>query len=153
MLTAQGSHPFKPFFWTVVSEGFANFAVLSLGGGGSVSPRKSRKSDFVPWKQHIKQIRSQCQCHHFGQIKQQRDLFKKMAPMLGLINLIACLIGEVLTPLNCCKVLAGNSYRVFTRKIQNDSNTSECLSWLIDKHLSESFLMGLPVNVFESSEL
>jgi hypothetical protein len=42
---------------------------------------------------------------------------------LGLISLIACSIGDVLTPLYCCKVLVGNSYKVFIRKLQNDPNT------------------------------
>jgi hypothetical protein len=60
---------------------------------------------------------------------------------------------DVLTPLNCCEVLAGNSYKVFTKKIQNDLNTEEQLSWLTDKHLSESFFMGLSVNVSVGSEL
>jgi hypothetical protein len=33
MLTVQGSHLLKLFLWTVISEDFANLAVLSLGVG------------------------------------------------------------------------------------------------------------------------
>jgi hypothetical protein len=48
---------------------------------------------------------------------------KKVAVKMGLINVIACLIGDVLSPLYCCNVIVGNSYKVFTRQIHNDLNT------------------------------
>jgi hypothetical protein len=71
-----------------------------------------------------------------------------MALRLGLIKL-NCVIGEVLTPLNCSDVSADNSYKVFTRKIQNLR-----MSVLVDsKHLSESFFMGWFINVPEGAEL
>jgi hypothetical protein len=52
-----------------------------------------------------------------------KEIYKKVALRLGLINLIVCHIGEVLTTLHCCKVLAGNSYKAFTKKIQHDPST------------------------------
>jgi hypothetical protein len=58
----------------------------------------------------------------FRQIKQQKDLLK-MSLRWAQLNLIVCPTENILTPLNCCKVLADNSYKVFTRKIQNDPNT------------------------------
>jgi hypothetical protein len=52
-----------------------------------------------------------------------KEIYKKVALRLGLISLIACPIEDVLRSLYGCKVLAGNSYKVFARKIQNDPNT------------------------------
>jgi hypothetical protein len=52
--------------------------------------------------------------------------------MQGLIDLKVCPIRDVPTPLNCYKVSVSNSYKAFTRKKQNDTNTHECLFWLID---------------------
>jgi hypothetical protein len=60
------------------------------------------------------------QCNLSGQIKQQRDLLK-MALRVGLIK-SNCPVEDVLTPLSCCKVSAGNGYEVCTRKMQNDPN-------------------------------
>jgi hypothetical protein len=74
--------------------------------------------------------------------------------MLSLINLIVCPMGDVPTPLSCCKVSVGNSYKAFTRKIQNDPNRYLRMSVLVDsKLLSESFFMSLSVNIPEGSEL
>jgi hypothetical protein len=45
-----------------------------------------------------------------------KEIYKIVALRLDLINLIACPIGDVLTSLNCCKVLVGNSYKVLQGK-------------------------------------
>jgi hypothetical protein len=64
-----------------------------------------------------------------------------------------CPVGNVLTPLNCCEVSADNSYKALQGKDKMTPIFKDYLSWLIDKHLSESFFMGLPVNVLDRSEL
>jgi hypothetical protein len=77
-LTARGSCLLKLFLWTVVSEDFASLAVLSLGW--ECLSWKVQKFRFCPMgegTQHIRQIKSQCQCELFSQIKQQRDYFFK----------------------------------------------------------------------------
>jgi hypothetical protein len=45
-------------------------------------------------------------------------------------NLIACLIGDVLTPLNCCKVWKGNSYKVLHEKYKTTPILKDiCPGW------------------------
>jgi hypothetical protein len=68
-----------------------------------------------------------------------------MALRLGFINLIVCPIGDVPIPLSCCRVSADKSYKALQGKYK--------MSWLINKHLSKAFFMGLPANVFEGLEL
>jgi hypothetical protein len=45
-----------------------------------------------------------------------KEIYKKVSLRLGLINLIACSIGDVLTLLNCCNVLIVNGYKVLQEK-------------------------------------
>jgi hypothetical protein len=63
-------------------------------------------------------MRSQCQGDLSDQIKQQRDLLKN-GLVWALLNLSVCPVGDVATHLNCCKLSADNSYKVYMRKIQN----------------------------------
>jgi hypothetical protein len=78
-------------------------AVLSTST--RVHPQKVQKVRFCPIE-----------------ILSQRDLLKNVALRLDLIKSNCLSHSEVYWPLNCRKVLAGNSYKVFTRKIQNNHN-------------------------------
>jgi hypothetical protein len=95
---------------------------------GVASPQKiiafSESQIFVPWKRGSNtsnRSKANANATFFGQIKQQRDLLK-MALRLGFLK-SNCLIQDVVTSLNCHEVSADSSYKVFTRKIQNDPNT------------------------------
>jgi hypothetical protein len=46
----------------------------------------------------------------------KEEIYLKVAIRLGLINLIICPIGYALTPLNCCKMSADNSYKALQGK-------------------------------------
>jgi hypothetical protein len=91
---------------------------------GVASPRKSRKSDFVPQRRRSNTLnRSEVSANaNFLAKLSNREIYLKMALRLGLIKSNYLSHKGCIDFLNSCKVSAENSYKVFIRKIQNDSN-------------------------------
>jgi hypothetical protein len=97
----------------------------------------------------LKEMRSQCQCDFLAKLS-NKEIYKKKKVTLrhGLVNLIACPIGDVLTPLNCCKVLVGNTYKVLQGKYKMTPIIKNvCPGWW--KAFVRVIYHGLPVNILK----
>jgi hypothetical protein len=91
-------------------------AVLSLGV--RVLPGKVQKVRFCPTKEgDLSRSEVRANRIFLSKISNKATMrLTKVALRLFLINQIVCPIRHVVTPLNSCKVLIGNSYKVLQGK-------------------------------------
>jgi hypothetical protein len=101
-------------------------SILCLGAG--VLPEKIQKVRFCPTeKRDLNRSEVSTSATFLAKLS-NKETYLKVVVRVGLINLIACPIGDVLTPLNFCKVLIGNSYKVLPGKYKTPILKNVCPS-------------------------